>query len=74
MSQNPTEKKSGRCGTIKNTSEFGANRAKNDGLLTHCRECKRAFQQAWYAQNKHRHIANVHRNRKARTRVIRTQT
>ncbi len=74
MSQNPTEKKCGRCGIVKDAAAFGGNRAKSDGLQSHCRECKRAFQQAWYARNKQQHIANVHRNRKARTRAIRTQT
>ena len=40
-------------------SQFGPNRAKQDGLQVHCRRCKKAYQGKWYEKNKKRHIANA---------------
>lgn len=57
------------CGRCKQTlciTLFGPNKARPDGLQSHCRACKRLFQAAWYAKNKARHAANVNRKRKER--------
>ncbi len=40
-------------------SLFGPNKAKRDGLQVHCRRCKKAYQDEWYAKNQQRHIQNV---------------
>ena len=71
MAQMPTEKKCGRCGLVKGSSDFGINNAKYDGLQSHCRDCKRDFQSRWYHQNKQAHVAAVSRNRRARIRAVR---
>lgn len=67
----PVEKKCGRYGLVKSSSDFGINYAKRDGLQTHCRECKREFQNRWYHENKQEHIVNVNRRRRERARVFR---
>ena len=43
---------------------FGPNRAKADGMQTHCRECKKLVQSKWYAKNQQKHIKNVAVRRK----------
>jgi len=67
----PLEKRCGRCGGIKDASAFGINRARYDGLQSHCRDCKREFQNCWYHKNKEAHVAVVSNNRRARIRAIR---
>lgn len=47
-----------------NLSLFGPNKAKRDGLQTHCRKCKKISQDKWYAENKDKHIKNVSIRRK----------
>jgi hypothetical protein len=71
MAQTPIEKKCGRCGMVKSPSDFGINNAKYDRLQSHCRACKREFQNRWYHKNKQTHVAVVSKNRRARTQAIR---
>lgn len=73
MSDKPLKKKCGGCGFVKAASEFGINRSRYDGLQCHCRDCKRTFQSNWYVKNKADHIETVNRQRRERTRTIRTQ-
>jgi len=67
----PVEKKCGKCGAVKVAADFGINRSRYDGLQVHCRDCKRAFQNAWYQKNKARHVTNVCRTRDRRVHALR---
>lgn len=66
-------KRCGKCGQTKDTVEFGSNRARPDGLQSHCRDCIRQFQAAWYAKNKGLHTANVNKRRKERAEANQTR-
>lgn len=65
------EKKCCKCGLVKRSSDFGINNAKRDGLQTHCRECKREYQNRWYHENKEKHIVNVNIRRRQYVRINR---
>jgi len=67
------EKKCCGCGLMKNSSSFGVNNAKRDGLQTHCRECKQEYQNRWYYENKEAHIVKVVKQRKERVAVLRAR-
>lgn len=69
----PTDKKCGRCGIVKSSSDFGINSAKPDGLQSHCRDCKREFQNRRYHENKQLHIADVNRRRREHARTLRAR-
>jgi hypothetical protein len=49
---------------------FTKNKAKPDGRGSPCRECKKAVQNAWYAKNRDRHIANVKKNKSTTHRAL----
>jgi hypothetical protein len=59
------------CQQQLDVKHFGSNKARPDGLQSHCRACKKTSQAAWYLKNKERHVKNVRlRNRRVREEVF----
>lgn len=58
-----------RCRAVKPIDEFPERRLGSGRRYGHCRDCKAAYQKAWYERNKRRHKSNVAKIRKARIRA-----
>jgi len=48
------------CGEVKPASAFYKNATLSDGLSSSCKECKRAYQRQWRADNREKHRSYVH--------------
>lgn len=48
------------CHEDKLVEEFAKNRAKPDGLGSHCKSCQRLYSRAWYQENKETHKKATH--------------
>lgn len=47
-----------KCGKLKETDEFYANKSTIDGLNKWCKDCSRKYRKNWYKHNKERHKKN----------------
>ena len=67
MSELLTEKKCGRCGTFKPTSEFTKNKSRKDGLNVYCKSCISEiypkYKKAYYERHPHVNNDRYHKNR-----------
>jgi hypothetical protein len=48
------------CGQHKPATEFARNRAKKDGLASHCKPCKKNIQDRWYQEHREEHLSRVY--------------